>query len=96
MCLYRTRKEHILVGGVWCACQKPPARVFLGPVLNALRQLETKGSYKICYHTAAAVYEQKMHVMLQALRLTLPELSSLFAEPNYCWLLLIYLQKLQF
>ena len=42
---YRTKKEHILVGGVWCASQKPPAEVFLKPVLKTLRNLEIKGTH---------------------------------------------------
>ena len=43
MLFFRSSKNYILLGGLWCSKQKPPAFTFLQPIFAHLNELEAKG-----------------------------------------------------
>lgn len=45
VCFWRFKKDYILLAGLWCSNQKPPAFSFLEPTLSCLNSLENKGIY---------------------------------------------------
>lgn len=47
MRLYRSRKEYMLLAGIWCALQKPPCLSFLEPVMKWLKHLAEAGNIRL-------------------------------------------------
>ena len=42
---YRKQPKNMLMAGLWCSPDKPPMQLFLKPVVEMLRKLESEGSY---------------------------------------------------